>query len=389
MKIAIVGIRGIPANYGGFETCAEQTAMRFARKHQVVVYCRKHNCQCDRNEYLGIKLRKFGSINKKGIDTLSHTFLSVLDLVRQRDIRIVHLYNVANAIFIPFLKLAGKKVAVSVDGLEWKRLKWGIFARAFYKISEFICAKTADAIICDSKIVQRYYEKKFNCRTEYIPYGAQIDERADIKTMDKFDLQARKYLLFVGRLVPEKGVHNLIKAYNCLDTDMPLVIIGDDPDQKEYIAGLKKAANKNVRFLGFVYGQDYRALNQFPYLYVTASMLEGTSPALVAAMGAGNCVLVNGIAENLETIGQAGLAYRENDNADLLEKLKMLLNNPHVAERYRQLAYEHVMATYNWDAIAEKYLQLFCRLLGEPYNNEVSSCMVKTSDERRFESVGD
>ncbi len=370
MKIAITGIRGIPANYGGFETCAEQTAVRFARQHDVFVYCRVHNCTYDSDSYLGVSLVKLGSINKKGIDTLSHTFRCVLDIICRKDIEIVHLYNAANAIFIPILKIAGKKVVISVDGIEWKRQKWGNIAKAFYKLSEFICTKTADSIICDSRTVQKYYRDKFKCPTEYIPYGAEINHDISSASLEKFGLKPREYLLFIGRLVPEKGVHNLISAYNQLRPRLPLIIIGDAPEQPEYVASLKKAAGDNIRFLGYVYGDDYQALNRYPYLYLTASMLEGTSPALVAAMGAGNCVLVNGIPENLETIGQAGFAAKENDISDFAAKLKFLIDNPAIVEQYRVLAFRRVNETYNWDKISDSYLNLFNSILG--YNRDLT-----------------
>jgi glycosyltransferase involved in cell wall biosynthesis len=382
LKIAIIGIRGIPANYGGFETCAEQTAVRFACHHEVYVYCRKHNCAYESDDFGGVKLVKLDSINKKGIDTLSHTFRCVLDLLFRRDIEIVHLYNAANAIFIPLLRASGKKVVVSVDGIEWKRQKWGKSAKAFYKLSEYICVKTADSIICDSRIVQQYYCQKFNCPTEFIPYGAEIDSDIDSASLSKFGLQPRQYLLFIGRLVPEKGVHNLIAAYNRLTPQMPLIIIGDAPEQPEYVKSLKKSANENIRFLGFVYGNDYQVLNRFPYLYVTASMLEGTSPALVAAMGAGNCVLVNGIPENLETIGQAGFASKENDTVDFTAKLKNLLDEPRMVEKYRDLAAEHVRASYNWDIIAAKYLELFGHLLKLNPDSIAGSRYAKSSENR-------
>jgi glycosyltransferase involved in cell wall biosynthesis len=364
LRIAIVGIRGIPANYGGFETCAEQTAIRFAQRHEVYTYCRKGNSAHSDDLYRGIHLIRKAAIKGSGIETLSHTFTSVLHLIFNNNIQVVHVYNAANAIFIPLLRLFGKKVVVSVDGLEWKRLKWGSFAKLFYKVSEYISTGAAHVIICDSRVVQRYYERKFHVKTEYIPYGADISPDVESKLLDKYGIQERNYFLFVGRLVPEKGVHNLIKAYNRLKTDMPLVIIGDDPQQKEYVAKLKSDANKNVRFLGFVYGNDYQAINQYPYAYVSASLLEGTSPALVAAMGAGNCVLVNGIEENLETIGEAGLYYKENDIDDLIAKLKRLIENPQEAEEYRQKAFSHVEDNYNWDAIADKYLYIFGSLLG-------------------------
>lgn len=363
MKIAITGIRGIPARYGGFETCAEETAVRFARNHKVITYCRKHNGSNTQSEYRGVRLIVKSSINLKQFDTLSHTFLSTMDIISNTEIEIVHLYNVANSIFIPLMKLFGKKVVVSVDGLEWKRLKWGPLARAFYRVSEYIGAKTADILIADSKVVKKYYEDKFNIVPEFIPYGAQIDDDIDSTVLDKFGIKPREYLLFVGRLVPEKGVHNLIAAYNRVKPKLPLVIVGGDNNQREYIESLKAMASESIKFPGFVYGRQYQALNKFPYAYVTASLIEGTSPALVSAMSAGNCVLVSGIEENRETCGEAGIYFKENDIDDLAEKIKLIIEKSDLVVKQRRKAYEHAAANYDWDAVAEKYLKLFGELL--------------------------
>ena len=385
MKIAIIGIRGIPARYGGFETCAEETAIRFARNHEVTVYCRKHNADEHRSDYLGVNLIVKESIQTKQLDTLSHTFLSCLDVIRDPEIEIVHLYNVANAIYIPLLKACGKKVVVSVDGLEWKRLKWGPLARIFYRISEYIGAKTADAIIADSNVVKKYYEDKFRIRPVYIPYGAHIDEDTDESVLPKYNLKPREYLLFVGRLVPEKGVHNLIAAYNKAKPGIPLVIIGDDDNHIEYIESLKESTRENIRFLGFVYGEDYQALNKFPYAYVTASQIEGTSPALVSAMSAGNCVLANGIQENRETCGDAGIYFQENNIDDLAAKITAIIDNRKLVEEFRQKAYHHARSNFDWEAVTDKYLNLFADLLGTN-NSEINRDTSR--QEKQYEQVG-
>jgi len=386
LKIAITGIRGIPARYGGFETCAEETAVRFAREHEVIVYCRRHNSDHADSKFKGVNLIKLRSIHSKHFDTLSHTFLSILKIIADPGIQIVHVYNAVNSIFIPILRAFGKKVVVSVDGLEWKRRKWGKLARAFHKVSERICTRTADKIIADSTVVRDYYAREYNVKTEYIPYGGQVDSDADPGQLSEYGLTPRRYFLFVGRLVPEKGVHNLIAAYNKTDINMPLVIVGDDSSHEKYQKSLKEMATDRVRFLGFVYGRGYQAINKFPYVYVTSSMLEGTSPALVSAMGAGNCVLVNGIEENLATIGDAGLWYSENNTAELAEKLTILANNPAKVEEYRQKAYRHGQDNYNWDSIADQYISLFKNLLGEPESAD-HRCMEVSEGKRTLESI--
>ena len=358
-KLAIIGIRGIPANYGGFETCAEETATRLTEQFDVHVFCRAHSVESPTKTYRGVRLVTLPSINSKSLDTLSHTFLCVLYLMFRPDIRLVHLYNTANALFIPWLKLFGKRTVISVDGLEWKRQKWGAFAKRFIKVSERLAVKWADCLVADSRVVQDYYKAKFGVDSKYIPYGANLTREVNEETLGRYDLDPRGYLLFVGRLVPEKGVHNLIEAYNRVQTDMPLVIVGDDAEHREYIASLKESANTNVRFLGFVYGDDYLTLNHYPYMYVTASLLEGTSPALVTAMGMGNCCLVNGTAENRETIGSAGIAYQENSVEDCARSIQELLAEPEKVREVGKSAAQRVAQVYNWDKVATAYAESF------------------------------
>jgi glycosyltransferase involved in cell wall biosynthesis len=360
IKIAIIGMRGIPANYGGFETCAEETAVRLVKDFDVFVFCRKHINQFPGDVYKGVRLIKLPSIRTKSLDTMTHTLLCVLYLTFTPSIKIVHLYNAANAIFLPWLRLFGKKVYVSVDGLEWRRTKWGRLARTYYKFTAtFLSAKFANKVIADSRVVEKYYWDQFKLKTVYIPYGANIDSSLDESVLAKYGLAKRRYLFFVGRLVPEKGVHHLIDAYNQLKTDMPLVIIGDDVAYRDYVAELKAGASANVKFLGYLYGREYQAISAFPYFYVSASQLEGTSPSLVTAMAFGNCVLVNGIEENKETIGEAGLVFAENNWADLQNRMQELIDNPQIVASFREKAAAHARDHYDWDAIARKYQALF------------------------------
>jgi glycosyltransferase involved in cell wall biosynthesis len=171
-------------------------------------------------------------------------------------------------------------------------------------------------------------------------------------------LMPNEYILFVGRLVPEKGVHHLISAFERVKTDKNLVIVGDNIHDREYVTSLKNTKDSRIRFLGFVYGESYQQLNSHAYIYVQPSELEGTSPALLGAMGFGNCVVVSDIPENLETIGNAGIAFRKNDPKDLADKLQMLIDNPSEVGKYKRLAIERVQKHYSWEVVTDQYEQV-------------------------------
>lgn len=379
MNIGIVGIRGIPANYGGFETCAEQTALRFAREHEVSVFCRRHNATVRDATYRGVRLVTLRSINRKHLDTPSHTLAATLYLLRRPSIRVVHLYNTANAIFVPLLRLGGKKVVVSVDGLEWKRAKWRIGGKPYYRFAEWLCARFAHRIVADSTVIQRYYRERWGVEADYIPYGCPAPGRGGEELVQAYGLRPGGYLLFVGRLVPEKGVHRLLQAFQALRTDMPLVVVGDDDKHAAYVTALKRSADERVRFLGFVYGPGYEALNRHAYLYVTASEVEGTSPALLSAMAAARCVVVNGTEENRETIGDAGFACRENDVADLRDTLQRLVDRPELVREYGERARAHALARYDWDLVAGRYLEVFAAALAGRVRDERNPSRTKAS----------
>lgn len=360
LRISVVGINGIPARHGGFETCVDNVATRHSSAGlQVTVYCRSRNVTFDDKYYCGIKLVKLQSIGHKSLETISHTFLSLLHMLFQRK-DIIHVYGVGNSIFIPFLKILGQKVVTSVDSLDWEREKWGKFAKWFLFNSAKIAVTFSDAVIVDSKSVQEYYKRVFKTETVYIPYGADMGRNADEGVLKKYGLTKDNYILFVGRLIPEKGVHRLIDSYVKLNTKKELVIIGGDWFTTEYIETLKqKAAGSNVRFLGFVYGDECRAVYSGAYLYVQPSEVDGTSPALLTAMGTGNCVVVNSIKENLETVGEAGLNYECNSADSLRERLQYLLDNKLIVDEYRQKALDRIKTVYSWDRVADSIAAVY------------------------------
>ena len=364
MKIAVLGIRGLPANYSGFETCANHTTLHWSEnEHEVLVYCRKNRYK-ERPEHFGkVKLKYVGQLSSKSFETLSHTFLSILDLCFfQRDIKYIHLYNTGNAIFLPLLKLFGKKVIISVDGIEWKRDKWGKVAKSMYKTGEWFSIKLADDIIVDNKEIEDYYTNKYNKKTTLIAYGSKEVIADSVKAAQYLKanrLEAKKYYIFVGRLVPEKGVDKLIAAYKKLKTEYPLVIIGDDHSDSDYKRSLFDQQSDSIRLVGFKFGEEYEQLLSNALMYISASHLEGTSPSLLAAMGANVCSLVNGIPENKYTVEGSAYTFKENDYDDLAKVWQELIIDPDKITAMGNNGYSHVKKNYNWKKISEQYIDRF------------------------------
>jgi glycosyltransferase involved in cell wall biosynthesis len=364
MRVSVLGTRGVPANYSGLETAVERIGERLAREgHEISVYCRSHNVTIEADTYKGMRLIKLPSINTKYLDTLSHTFLSLLHVfVRKPDL--VHLYGVGNSVFLIPLRLLRRPLVISVDALDWQRKKWNRFAAFCLRSSAGLAVRFSDQYIVDSQEVAKYYIERYSKRPVYIAYGADMPDSAQGEgSVEEFGLQARNYILFVGRLVPEKGVHHLIKAFEMLDTDLQLAIVGDNPHNKTYVQSLRATQDPRIRFLGFVYGDGYQRLCSNAYLYVQPSDVEGTSPALLGAMGFGNCVLVSDIPENLETIDDAGFPFERSNPLSLKEQLERLVDQPQLVEEFGRKAKARVESVYSWDKIAGDMEQLYMHSL--------------------------
>lgn len=363
MKLAIMGIRGIPANYGGFETFAEELAPRLAeRGHEVTVYGRSNNIKHNGQYYKGVRLVILPTIAHKYFDTVAHTFLCALHALKE-SYDAVLVCNSANSSFAFIPRLAGQKVALNVDGLEWKRAKWNALGKAFYKMSERIAIYTPNEVVTDARDIEKYYLEKYKKRSTFIPYGAPIERVHTHEVLDRFKLEPRKYVLYVSRLEPENNAHLVVQAYEKVKTDLPLVIVGDAPYNAEYIQRLKSTKDSRIIFTGYVFGQGYREFQSHAYFYIQATEVGGTHPALIESMGHGNCVLANDVPEHREVLSDAGLYFTTQQPDDLRAKMQSLLDQPATAERYRKLAVERIKANYTWDRITEQYERLFYRLV--------------------------
>lgn len=362
MKIAILGTRGIPANYGGFETFAEQLGARLsARGHDVTVYGRKHYSTITEKFYRGVELITLPTIQHKYFDTIIHTFLSVLHAA-PRKYDIILICNAANSIFSFIPRLFGTPTLVNVDGLERKRKKWNWIGRSYYLLSEWLSTFLPSAIVTDAQVIQDYYATRYKKESEMIAYGAEVARRADPEKLEKFGLLPNRYILYVSRLEPENNAHLVIESYQKVRTEMPLVIVGGAPYAEEYIAGLKSTRDPRVKFPGFVFGEDYRALQQNAFCYVHATEVGGTHPALIEAMGAGNCALTLNTPENREVINGAGIVY--DSVADLTAKLQRIIDHPEMIGEYRRRAMARVLELYNWEQITDQYEELLSNLAG-------------------------
>ena len=370
MRIAILGTRGIPASYGGFETFAEHLATRLvARGHQVTVYCRAHYVSPRQLEYHGVRLEVLPTIRHKYFDTVVHTFLSAIHAVSGRyDAALI--CNCANAPFSPILRLTGTPVAINVDGLEHKRKKWGWLGQGYYRLAEYLSTLLPNEMVTDARVIQDYYLARHNTSSTMIAYGSEIERRPDRAAVRKWRVEPNRYVLYVSRLEPENNAHLVIEAFKKVRTAYRLLIVGDAPYAEQYISSLKAQArgDKRIVFTGFVFGQDYRALQQNAYCYIHATEVGGTHPALLEAMGYGNCVLTLATPENIEVVGDAGVPYI--DEFDLAEKLQRVLRDGSLVQAFRNRAQQRIQSHYDWDTVVDQYEQLFARMIGQTIKSE-------------------
>lgn len=362
MNIAIAGTRGIPASYGGFETFAEELATRLSsRGHRVTVYCRSHNVRHPERTWRGVRLVVLPTIPTKHLDTLAHTLLSMLhSLFQGYDVMLV--CNAANAVFTWVPRVAGVPVALNVDGIERMRRKWGPAARLFYRVSEHLAMVLPSVIVTDAAVIRDYFREKLGAESVMIAYGADTVSAASTDFIRSLGLRPREYLLYVSRLEPENNAHQVIEAYGQIDTNWPLVIVGDAPYARRYIRELKATADSRVLFTGAIYGEGYLELRSHAYAYVQATEVGGTHPALLEAMAAGNCVLARDTPEHREVLASTGLYY--NDVSGLRARIAEILAEPALAERLGELAAGRVRTLYSWDRIVDEYEALFAKLAG-------------------------
>lgn len=358
MRIAILGTRGIPSNYGGFETFAEELSVRLVgRGHEVSVYCReKHSFRY----YRGVHLISLPVIRHKYFETLAHTFLSTLHLLAN-PVDVALYCNAGNAIFTILPRLAGIPVAINVDGLERKRRKWNIFARVWFRISEYLSTILPTTFVTDAEAIRTYYRKQYGKDSRFIPYGADTVRASTTQVLEKLALEPFQYFLYVSRMEPENRALEVRQAFEQVATEMKLALIGDAPYADEYIRRVRDTADPRVIIPGAIYGLGYVELGSWCFAYIHATEVGGTHPALIEAMGRGALVLYLDTTENSEVCGDAGLPYRGEEG--LITRLREALNMSETErDVYRSRALARVREKYDWAAVTRQYESLLLSL---------------------------
>ncbi len=364
LKIAMIGIKAIPARFGGFETAVDEVSRGMVRLgHDVRVYNRSGMSVQSGRSYEGVELVTLPTIPSKNLSTIVHALLSTMH-VCFHPVDVVHYFTTGATLFAPLPRLLGMKVVCSVDGTDWQRGKWGKIARWYLRFSERLSVLFCHRLVADSRDVMHYYREAYGSGSSLITYGMREPRSEGREWLARFGQESRQYLLFVGRLVPENNIHHLIRAFAETKTDKKLVIVGDDPWEKGYLRSLKSTSDARVIFTGGVYGDGYEQLQRNAYLFVLPDEVGGTHPALVEAMGYGNCVLVNDTPSNLEVAGDAGFSYRGSLGADDLRvQLQMLVDNPQLVQEYRGKASELARAHYRWDDVIRSHAALYQSVL--------------------------
>jgi glycosyltransferase involved in cell wall biosynthesis len=366
VRFALLGTRGIPARYGGFETFAEELSTRLAaRGHAVTVYCRERHAEA---KYRGVRLQYLPTLRHKYLDTIVHTCLSTAHLALSRFLwgkrgckQDAVLYcNAANAVFTWLPRVAGMPVALNVDGLERHRKKWNRAAKAWYKLSEWLATWMPNVVVTDARRIADYYRERYRCGSEMIPYGAETGAIATTAALGPMGLEPRQYFLYVSRMEPENNALLVREAFEKVDTPMKLALVGDAPYAADYIRRVRDTADPRIVMPGAVYGEGYRELGSHCFAYVHATEVGGTHPALIEAMGRGALTLFLDTPENAEVAGGVGLAFT---HANLAGVMRQVLDMPEAErETWRARAMERVGSRYSWEAVTDAYETLLTKL---------------------------
>jgi glycosyltransferase involved in cell wall biosynthesis len=361
MKIAIIGIRGIPVIYSGFESFAENLALDLAKsKIDTYVYCRSSHRKNNINKYKGTNLIIIPSFKNKYLESPIHTFLSTVHAIFFIHPKIIYFLGVGNSIFTLLPRFFGIKTIINVDGLDWRREKWGFFPKLFLRFSGFLATVFPNLVITDSKYMQVYYEKHFNRKTVYIPYG--FKKPRSLKNV-KNGLKKNQYFVWVGRIVPDNHLDELLDVFINNNIKYPLIIIGDDFYKGKYYSSImqKIKLKKNIIWTGFLNRENCMYLVKNSFAYVETKRSWGTHPSLIEAAGLGALIVSNNNKANIDVLGKNGFYYEVGKPKTLFEVIKHTLDysNKTTINNKKSNLKKDIRKNYNWKIIYKKYLSLF------------------------------
>jgi glycosyltransferase involved in cell wall biosynthesis len=364
LRIAAFGFRSIPPREGcaGADKFAMELYPRLARLgHQIVGYNRLYPGQEKlADEYEGVKLINFWTINQKGFDTLIHSLKCTFHIIFRNTADIIHVQNGGNSIWALFLRLAGKKVFISQDGVDWSRNKWPWYGKFYLKISAFITANIPNQVIFDNIFAQDLFEKRFKKKFEFIPFGSEVPEfKENDEIFDRLALTKGEYFLFVGRIIPDKGLHYLIPAFNKLKTEKKLVLVGGSPNPSDYEKNLLLNKDKRILFTGYIYGEDSLRLMKHAYCYVQPSDIEGLSPVILNVMGIGTPIICSDIKENVFAVAETATLFERANIESLYSALEHSLYSIELLKTKANLAKIRALTLFNWDKVTFEHERVF------------------------------
>jgi glycosyltransferase involved in cell wall biosynthesis len=367
MRIAMIGTRGVPARYGGFETCVEEVGSRLAdRGHEIVVFCRRSGSERETtlSEYRGMHLVWLPTVHRRSVETVAHTAISVLHRsISGVDAALV--FNAANAPLLPVLRSRGVPVATHVDGLEWKRAKWGRMGRHYYRAAEALSVRWSDELIADAQGIADYYRNEFDAATSLISYGAPIIANGWAPRLAELHLAPADYHLVVARFEPENHVFEIVEGYSKSSAALPLVVVGSAPYSAAYTKAVTRVADERVRFLGGVW--DHELLDQLyagALTYLHGHSVGGTNPSLLRAAGAGAYPIAFDVSFNREVLGEFGEYFSSPSEVGTAIVTAEVNRSQTVADGLRL---QRAIQRYNWDDAAQRYEQLCGRLASRSF----------------------
>lgn len=365
---AFGGFRSLPPKEGGggADKLALELYPRIVRMgHEVIAYGRIYpgDAKIPKfTDYEGVKIISYRTVNKAGFDTLIHSFKATADIILHNRANVVHLQSGANSIWALFLRLFGKKVFLSQFAMDWKRAIWPWYAKLFYHFSNYLTAYIPNKVVFDNIYTKEYFEKKFHRQYDFIPYGSEVKINSQQSSVfNNIGVFPGEYFLFVGRFIPDKGVHLLVNAFKKVKTDKKLVLIGGSPTPNDYEKEIIDTNDKRILFPGYIYGDDTNILIKKAFVYIQPSLIEGLSPVILTVMGLGTPLVCSDIVENKFITGDNATHFISGNVDDLSEKIFFTLNNPEGIKQLAEAGQKDILARFNWDTITEQYITIFSK----------------------------
>lgn len=363
---AFGGFRSLPPKEGGggADKLALELYPRIAdRGHEVIAYGRIYPGEKNvpkYSEFEGVKIISLHTVNKAGFDTLLHSMKATFDIILKNRADIIHLQSGANSIWALFLRLFRKKVFVSQFAMDWKRAIWPWYAKLFYHFSNYLTAYIPNKVIFDNIYTKKYFERKFHKHFDFVPYGSEVKiSSTDTNVFKELSITEGEYLLFVGRFIPDKGVHLLVNAFHKVKTDKKLVLIGGSPTPNNYEKSIREVKDDRVVYPGYIYGDDTNFLIKHAHVYIQPSLIEGLSPVILTVMGLGTSLICSDIAENKYITGDNATHFKSGDVNDLAAKIEFALNHPAEIKKMAEIGRKDILSRFNWETITDQYIKIF------------------------------